>query len=347
MIDTGRRARRRTRPAAVRAAARLALLLVPVLSGSLAARAEPVREFRPCWAVAAPHGGRPALVVLRTFVQGRARRCLVLDPATLATGLRDAADLDVEPSAREAVEKRFAPAPYFDALRDAAAGGAAVQNAGLSHLLASPPGVVLTVDLCPSRKPMDRRLFTEVVRELGGEQRPVPVAVAVTGVWMEEHPHDLDFLKALERSGEVSITWINHSYHHRWDKALPLNHNFLLEKGTDVAAEVLRTEAAMIERGLVPSAFFRFPGLVSDRELLLTVESFGLVPVGSDAWLGKNEWPREGSIVLVHANGNEPVGVARFLKLLREERPRIVRHEWLLLDLREATVARERTREPR
>ncbi len=103
----------------------------------------------------------------------------------------------------------------------------------------------------------------------------------------------------------------------------------------------------MIERGLVPSAFFRFPGLVSDRELLLTVESFGLVPVGSDAWLGKNEWPREGSIVLVHANGNEPVGVARFLKLLREERPRIVRHEWLLLDLREATVARERTREPR
>ncbi len=336
-----------TRPAAALRAARLTLLLVPLVARSLLGAAEPVRDYRPCWAVASPRGSRAPLVVLRTFFQGRARRCLVIDPATLVTGLLDADGLTIEPAAREAVEKRFGTTPYFRALRDAAAGAAAVQNAGLSHLLASPPGVALTVDLCPSRNPMDRRLFTEVVRELGLEQRPVPVAVAVTGVWMEEHPADLDFLKAIERSGEVSVTWINHSYHHRWDKALPLKDNFLLEKGTDVAAEVLRTEAAMIERGLVPSAFFRFPGLVSDRELLLTVESFGLVPVGSDAWLGKNEWPREGSIVLVHANGNEPYGVARFLKLLREERPKIVRHEWLLLDLREATVAREKTREPR
>jgi hypothetical protein len=328
-------------------AARIIRLLALLLLGPCLMGAERVKDYRPFRGLARPRRGHGNLIVLRSFVQGRERRCLVLDPSSLVTSLRDAADLEIEAAAQGAIEKRLGATPYFEALKDATANAAALQNAGLTRLLASPPGVALTVDLCPSRNPMDRQLFTEIVREFGKKERPVPVAVAVTGVWMEEHPADLEFLKKLERSGDVSITWINHSYHHRWDKALPLKHNFLLEQGTDVAAEVLRTEAAMIERGLTPSVFFRFPGLVSDRELLLTVESFGLVPVGSDAWLGKNQWPREGSIVLVHANGNEPIGVTRFLKLLREERGKIVRREWLLLDLREATVVQERKREAR
>jgi hypothetical protein len=64
--------------------------------------------------------------------------------------------------------------------------------------------------------------------------------------------------------------------------------------------------------------------------------------VGSDAWLGKNQWPSEGSIVLVHANGNEPYGIARFMRLFREEREKIIHRQWLLLDLREAAAAQER-----
>ena len=43
------------------------------------------------------------------------------------------------------------------------------------------------------------------------------------------------------------------------------------------------------------------------------LDGLGLIPLGSDAWLAKNEWPREGSIVLVHANGNEPLGVRRLM----------------------------------
>ena len=66
----------------------------------------------------------------------------------------------------------------------------------------------------------------------------------------------------------------------------------------------------------MPSVFFRFPGLVSNRVLFGGVAGFGLITLGSDAWLGKKQWPVAGSIILVHANGREPVGIKRFLWLL-------------------------------
>jgi hypothetical protein len=326
---------------------RTALLLVLPLVWPLFLGGERVNDYRQFQGVATSRQDHEKLIILRRFSLGRERRCLVLNPGNLLTSIRAAGDLDVKEESRDALAKRFGTTAYFEALRDALANAAATQNAGLTHLIASPPGVALTVDLCPSRKPMDRGLFTDLVHEFGKEEKPVPVAVAVTGVWMAEHRPDLEFLKELENSGDISITWINHTFHHPWDKALPLKKNFLLEKGTDISSEVLQTEVAMIEHGLTPSVFFRFPGLVSDREIVLAVESFGLIPVGSDAWLGKNQRPKEGSIVLVHANGNEPIGIARFLKLIREERENIIHRHWLLLDLREATVLKEKKKSPR
>jgi hypothetical protein len=318
------------------------LLLVLSLLGPLLLHGEHVKDYKPFHGIAISRRGHQTLLVLRTFSLGGERRCLVLNPATLVTSIRPAGDFKIEAAARETVAKRFGHTAYFEALRDTVANAGATQNAGLTHLLSSPPGVALTVDLCPSRKPLDRGLFTELIREFGKEERPVPIAVAVTGVWMAEHGRDLQFLKGLEKSGDISVTWINHSYHHRWNRSLPLKENFLLEKGTDIASEILLTEAAMIERGLTPSVFFRFPGLVSDRELVSSVESYGLIPVGSDAWLSKKQQPTEGSIVLIHGNGNEPIGIARFLKLIREERDNIIHRHWLLLDLREATVDQEK-----
>jgi len=103
---------------------------------------------------------------------------------------------------------------------------------------------------------------------------------------------------------------------------------------------VLKTEAAMIENGLLPSVFFRFPGLVSDAALVRRVVSYGLIPVGSDAWLAKGQAPSSGSIVLVHGNGNEPIGIEKFLDLVRLEGSAIRERHWLLFDLRES-VARE------
>ena len=45
--------------------------------------------------------------------------------------------------------------------------------------------------------------------------------------------------------------------------------------------------------------------------------------------------------MLVHGNGNEPVGVNRFLALLREEGRAIRSRDWLLFDLRESVRLEE------
>ena len=109
--------------------------------------------------------------------------------------------------------------------------------------------------------------------------------------------------------------------------------NFLLEHGTDMNYEALEAEKLMLKNGLVPSVFFRFPGLVSDQQLVFKITGFGLIPIGSDAWLAKGQQPQAGSIVLIHGNGNEPVGVQDFIKLLRSKTRQIASKQWLLYDL--------------
>jgi hypothetical protein len=167
-------------------------------------------------------------------------------------------------------------------------------------------------------------------------ESPAPVALSITGIWMLQHPQDLEWLKQMQANHEIYITWINHSYNHRVSAKLPLKENFLLEPGTDINYEVLETEKAMLRNGLLPSVFFRFPGLVSDQQLVFKITDFGLIPIGSDAWLAKGQKPQAGSIVLIHGNGNEPVGVDDFIKLLRSKTNAIAKKQWLLYDLRES-----------
>jgi hypothetical protein len=72
------------------------------------------------------------------------------------------------------------------------------------------------------------------------------------------------------------------------------------------------------------------------------ITAYGLIPVGSDAWLAKNQKPQNGSIVLVHANGNEPYGIKQFFRLIREERDSINAGRWMLYDLRESVAESEK-----
>ena len=139
-------------------------------------------------------------------------------------------------------------------------------------------------------------------------------------------------------SKELSIVWINHSYNHYTYNDLPLNKNFMLASGTDIDAEVLDNEIALLEKNIVPSVFFRFPGLVSDRDVYDHILSLGLIPVGSDAWLAKGQKPGNGSIVLIHANGNEPVGVNDFINLLKSKQAEVLSGQWELFDLRESVI---------
>ena len=143
-------------------------------------------------------------------------------------------------------------------------------------------------------------------------------------------------LKKLQQDKEIYITWVNHSFNHHVSPTAPLKENFLLEHGTDIYFEVTETEKAMLKNGLLPSVFFRFPGLVSDQQLVNTITNFGLIPIGTDAWLAKGQQPQAGSIVLIHGNGNEPTGVNDFIKLLQSKTKQIASKQWLLYDLSES-----------
>jgi hypothetical protein len=277
--------------------------------------------------------GGKAVIGLRSFERDRTLMVLVVSPVDMKTSVLRRGEVQLEPATWTELNKRSSP--YIRALSDATQHASALQDAGITHVLPAEHGVVLTVDLCPSRRPLDELLFQKVVATFSPEEHPVPIAVAVTGLWMEKHVRELDWLLGLVKTGKLEITWINHSYHHRYDAKLPLPQNFLLEKGTVLEDEVLRNEILMIQKGITPAPLFRFPGLISNAELVHAVVRYGLIPIGSDAWLAKKEKAHPGDIVLIHGNGNEPQGIGAFLALLGQEKKEIKNRQFLLLDLRE------------
>jgi hypothetical protein len=280
-------------------------------------------------------------IIIRRFVQDRQNYYLVVSPQTLATQIVPQAGREIAAASLPDLQGQFAQSAYNRALAEAAANSQKNQDAGITHSLPEERGISLTVDLCPSKRPLDRFLFMDIVAAFGRVEHPVPLAIAVSGLWMEKHRQDLRWLSGLARANLITVDWINHSYHHQFDPRLPLRMNFLLEKGVNLDREILKTEQKMIESGLTPSVFFRFPGLVSDNSEFTRVLAYGLIPVGSDAWLAKKQKPGPGSIVLIHANGNEPLGIKEFLALVRQERTAIKKKSWLLYDLRDGLARSE------
>jgi hypothetical protein len=101
---------------------------------------------------------------------------------------------------------------------------------------------------------------------------------------------------------------------HPYDYHLDLAHNFMRTAGVEPLAEILSLETLLLEQGITPSVFFRFPGLVSNPTLIETLERLHLVAIGSDAWLAKGQQPKPGSAILIHGNLNEPAGVRLMLE---------------------------------
>ena len=153
-------------------------------------------------------------------------------------------------------------------------------------------GVVLTADLCPSNLPVDKNFFKSYWTICKIFKRPVPIALCVSGLWLEKHIEDVKWIKNLEAKSLLSITWINHSYYHRFLKDIQLQNNFLLLSDTNIDIEVLSTEKKMLQSGIIPSVFFPFSRACVSRGLFLKITGYGLIPVGSNAWLAKDQWPR-------------------------------------------------------
>ncbi|MBS1528783.1 MAG: polysaccharide deacetylase [Bacteroidetes bacterium] len=272
-------------------------------------------------------------IILRRFENNKRDYLLLVNPQTLQTRINETSFYQVQEMTFPQTRVKFKGTPYIKAIAQAEKQSVTIQDAGIEKGIPSETGISLTADLCPSHKPLDRRIFTDMISEFQKVEKPAPVALSVSGLWMLAHTADIQWLKKLRDAGDIRITWVNHSYNHRVSAKAPLKENFLLEPGTDIEYEVLATEKLMLKNGLVPSCFFRFPGLISNQQLVYKITDYGLIPIGSDAWLAKGQHAQNGSIVLIHGNGNEPVGVRDFINLLRSKTKQISEKQWLLYDL--------------
>lgn len=273
--------------------------------------------------------GGMCLVRLRSFQEPNGEAMMVaVDPVRLETSVRAQAGWKVS----EVSLSRLDSTAWGMLRREETS--VDWKHGGVSRLSGTDRGVALTIDLCPSHKPFERRVIAGLRRAFGPKASPIPVAFAVTGSWMRNHEKDLAWLRTLADSGIIAPTWINHTDNHRYKKGVANTKNFLLLPGTDVVAEILGAETEMLEHGIVPSVYFRFPGLVENKALFDQVAATGVMPVGTDAWLAKDQKPGPGSIVLIHGNGNEPKGVKDFLQLLQSKKTGIRQGTWRLEDLR-------------
>ncbi len=181
-----------------------------------------------------------------------------------------------------------------------------------------PPAFAVTTDLCPSTKPWNRSLYEMLVALSDRLHRPFPVGIAVSGRWMERYPEALVQLVRWDKQKKLAITWLNHSDTH------PVKGDFLVNPSVDFDKEVRVQERRMRKAGIFNAPLFRFPGLRYDFTRLRQLSEMGYMAVGADAWLAKGQRVRNGSIVLVHGNGNEKFGV-RLLRIFLKRKEADIR----------------------
>lgn len=276
------------------------------------------------------------ILVIRKFEQSGQLFYVGVDPDNLETLIIPSKQIYIKSLNWQQILNDYKNTAYVKAIQTAKKQSFSLQNSGIIHGFPKEKGITLTIDLCPSHKPLDRIIFKSLISEFQKTEKPIPIALSITGRFMVTHSEDLMWLKNLVTTGEISVTWINHTYNHHYNPKVPLKDNFLLEPNTDFNFEILGTEIALFQYRLLFSVFFRFPGLVSDQQIVDKVIEYGLIPIGSDAWLAKGQPVYNGSIVLIHGNGNEPLGIKDFITLIHNEKSSVMKKEWLLYDLRES-----------
>jgi hypothetical protein len=272
-----------------------------------------LRAYQPVFQACRDAAGVKMLAIRRMEIDGTAT-LLSVDPATLATRLVHTQDWScTDTNDDQQKETRYLKAVRASIITPAKTPVPASGLIAYGGLLrGSPVGSFVTGDLCPSRKALDRAFL----EKLQSVQSPLPIALGISGLWLTAHRADFAWLRAQERAGLLQITWVDHSYHHPYIAGRALADNFLLMPGIDIRAEILNTEKLLVANGETPSVFFRFPGLMSNASLNQVAGDDHLIVLGAGAWLARTPRARPGDIILIHANGNEPVGLKIFAALL-------------------------------
>lgn len=184
--------------------------------------------------------------------------------------------------------------------------------------------IVISIDLCPSSKRYDKKLF-KALEEIGRKRgKPVPVAIAVSGKWIINHVDELEEIRKMY----LDITWVNHSYSH------PVENDFCDNPNVDFISEVQKNIDLFRKYQLKVSEFFRFPGLIHNKQRLAELARMGYIALDADAWLGKGQEIHGGSIVLIHGNGNESkMAMDKFLNYLKTHEKEIFDNKLRLVSI--------------
>lgn len=259
-------------------------------------------------------------LITRRFEQNHQSFYLIVDTKTLQTHVATLPDSLLQSVDKEALKKT----PFGRTLEVATH---AWQQGGIDHAtVSSPHALYLSMDLCPSSKPGYEKAFIDQLTDQNGK---TPIAIAVSSAWIIHHEAAFE---ALRNNPHLDITWVNHTHTHFYDPHLEDRHNFMLAPHTDVQNEILGVEKTLLEKGITPSVFFRFPGLIADSTLMKALkETYFLIPIGADTWIAKHQSLHDNGFILIHGNKNEPLGIEMLEKMLPE-----VTHRYTLRPLREA-----------
>ena len=185
------------RGAAIRGALMILLLLLAPLEA--ASGPPPIGYYRPVIRPFMDPGGA-LQVAIRQFERGGETLFLVLDPRRFE--MQEVAAGTVL-SAPVADARAWRQTPFFAALARLTAPPFPLRNNGLREAEIPVAGYFLTIDLCPSSRPLDRALFAATAAL--PQEAPVPVTVMVSGRWLAGHRGDIAWLKAQEAAGRLEI----------------------------------------------------------------------------------------------------------------------------------------------
>ncbi|MCC6137011.1 MAG: polysaccharide deacetylase family protein [Bdellovibrionaceae bacterium] len=251
-----------------------------------------------------------SVISLRSFQLDDTDTNLIVDPKNLQTHIVLSSCLK---SCKNITAAELMVHHYGELLGESMAAPYPTHNDGIIVGKNNSKELALTIDMCPSQKGISSNVYNKIVQVAEQTGNAFPVGIAMTKKWMQKYPTHFRWLKQMHQEGKIDILWINHSDTHPYNKNSSDENNFLLSPGVDFTKEVLGTEIALIKAGVTPSLFFRFPGLVSSQTLIEKLENWGLVALGSKAWLAKGEKPKAQSIILIHGNKNEPAGEKLFI----------------------------------
>lgn len=254
-------------------------------------------------------------IATRKFSIDHVEYLFLVEPFALRTSLEKASCWECAPTLRETLlDTRFMSAVTRLSKGVPQTKSKAIVGGGLRHSENQVTGTYLTADLCPSHKTLDKDFFERLL--LTAKSLPVPIGLSISGKWLVHHHDEFVWLKSLIEKKSLDVTWINHSDTHPYKPGVPDEENFLRMKGVDMHQEILNLEKLLISQGVTPSVFFRYPGLISDPSLMDEMLRYALIPIDADAWISKGQSPIGGSIILVHANGNERGGLTKLEKLI-------------------------------